>query len=57
MGKSSFINAITGQRLSIVSDVPGTTTDPVGKAMEIAGIGPVYPTTRPASTTPATWAG
>ncbi|HNY64924.1 MAG TPA: [FeFe] hydrogenase H-cluster maturation GTPase HydF [Deltaproteobacteria bacterium] len=42
VGKSSFINAITGQRLSIVSDVPGTTTDPVGKAMEIAGIGPVY---------------
>lgn len=42
VGKSSFINAITGQKLSIVSDVPGTTTDPVGKTMEISGIGPVY---------------
>jgi [FeFe] hydrogenase H-cluster maturation GTPase HydF len=42
VGKSSFINAITGQVLSIVSDVPGTTTDPVGKAMEISGIGPAY---------------
>ncbi len=40
-GKSSFINAITGQSTAIVSDTPGTTTDPVGKAMEIAGIGPV----------------
>jgi len=42
VGKSSFINAITGQKISIVSDVPGTTTDPVGKTMEISGIGPVY---------------
>ncbi len=42
VGKSSFINAVTGQHLSIVSDVPGTTTDPVGKAMEISGIGAVY---------------
>jgi [FeFe] hydrogenase H-cluster maturation GTPase HydF len=42
VGKSSFVNAITGQKLSIVSEVPGTTTDPVGKAMEISGIGPVY---------------
>ncbi len=42
VGKSSFINAITGQLLSIVSEVPGTTTDPVGKAMEISGIGPAY---------------
>jgi [FeFe] hydrogenase H-cluster maturation GTPase HydF len=41
-GKSSFINALTGQSVSIVSDVAGTTTDPVGKAMEISGIGPVY---------------
>lgn len=41
-GKSSFINALTGQRVSIVSPVAGTTTDPVGKAMEISGIGPVY---------------
>lgn len=42
VGKSAFINAVTGQHLSIVSDVPGTTTDPVGKAMEISGIGAVY---------------
>lgn len=41
-GKSSFINALTGQSVSIVSPVAGTTTDPVGKAMEIRGIGPVY---------------
>ncbi|MBI4976143.1 MAG: [FeFe] hydrogenase H-cluster maturation GTPase HydF [Spirochaetes bacterium] len=41
-GKSSLINAITGQELSIVSATPGTTTDPVGTAMELAGIGPVY---------------
>ena len=39
-GKSSIINAITGQNLAIVSDVLGTTTDPVLKAMEIHGIGP-----------------
>ena len=42
VGKSSFINALTGQSIAIVSDVAGTTTDPVGKTMEIAGIGPVY---------------
>ncbi len=40
-GKSSLINAITGQDLSIVSDVKGTTTDPVYKAMEILPLGPV----------------
>lgn len=40
-GKSSLINAITGQDLSIVSDIPGTTTDPVYKAMEILPLGPV----------------
>lgn len=39
-GKSSVINAVTGQQLSIVSDVKGTTTDPVYKAMEILPIGP-----------------
>lgn len=39
-GKSSIINAITGQTVSIVSDVAGTTTDPVYKPMEISGIGP-----------------
>ena len=42
VGKSSLINALTGQSTAIVSDVAGTTTDPVGKAMEISGIGPVY---------------
>jgi len=41
-GKSSFINALTGQNIAIVDKSPGTTTDPVGKAMEIAGLGPVY---------------
>ncbi|MDY3908335.1 MAG: [FeFe] hydrogenase H-cluster maturation GTPase HydF [Eubacterium sp.] len=40
-GKSSLINAITGQKLSIVSEVKGTTTDPVYKAMEILPLGPV----------------
>lgn len=40
-GKSSIINAITGQNLAIVSDVKGTTTDPVLKAMELLPIGPV----------------
>lgn len=39
-GKSSFLNALTGQRVSIVADMPGTTTDPVYKAMEISPIGP-----------------
>ena len=40
-GKSSIINAITGQNLAIVSDVKGTTTDPVLKAMELLPLGPV----------------
>lgn len=40
-GKSSIINAITGQSLAIVSDVKGTTTDPVQKAMELLPLGPV----------------
>lgn len=40
-GKSSLINAITGQNLAIVSDTKGTTTDPVLKAMEILPLGPV----------------
>lgn len=40
-GKSSLINALTGQDLAIVSDVPGTTTDPVAKAMEVLPLGPV----------------
>ena len=40
-GKSSLINAITGQEISLVSDVKGTTTDPVKKAMELLPLGPV----------------
>lgn len=40
-GKSSVVNAVTGQNLSIVSDKLGTTTDPVSKAMEILPLGPV----------------
>lgn len=39
-GKSSLINALTNQELALVSEVPGTTTDPVYKAMEILPIGP-----------------
>jgi len=39
-GKSSLINALTGQDIALVSDVAGTTTDPVYKSMEIYGIGP-----------------
>lgn len=40
VGKSSLINAITGQQVAITSDTPGTTTDPVNKAMEIYPLGP-----------------
>lgn len=40
-GKSSLVNALTGQELSIVSDTEGTTTDPVQKAMELLPLGPV----------------
>ena len=40
-GKSSLINQLTGQDIAIVSDKPGTTTDPVSKSVEIFGIGPV----------------
>lgn len=39
-GKSSVINAVTGQKLAIVSEVKGTTTDPVSKAMELLPLGP-----------------
>ena len=39
-GKSSLINALTGQDTALVSDIPGTTTDSVSKAMELHGIGP-----------------
>ena len=40
-GKSSLVNAVTGQKLSVVSDIKGTTTDPVKKAMELLPMGPV----------------
>ena len=40
-GKSSLVNAVTGQNLAIVSDIKGTTTDPVYKAMELLPLGPV----------------
>ena len=40
-GKSSLVNAVTGQKLSLVSDIRGTTTDPVKKAMELLPLGPV----------------
>ncbi len=46
-GKSSLINAITGQKISIVADLPGTTTDPVHKSMEILPLGPVVITDTP----------
>lgn len=39
-GKSSLINALTGQEVAIVSEIPGTTTDPVRKSLEIEGVGP-----------------
>ena len=40
-GKSSVLNAVTGQDLAVVSDVKGTTTDPVQKSMELLPLGPV----------------
>ena len=40
-GKSSLVNAVTGQDLAVVSDVLGTTTDPVYKSMELLPLGPV----------------
>lgn len=46
-GKSSLVNALTSQQMSVVSDVPGTTTDPVSKSMEILPAGPVVITDTP----------
>lgn len=40
-GKSSLVNAVTGQDLAVVSPIKGTTTDPVYKAMELLPLGPV----------------
>ncbi len=39
-GKSTLVNALAGQEVSLASPIPGTTTDPVRKAIEIPGIGP-----------------
>ena len=54
-GKSSVVNRVTGQELSVVSDIKGTTTDPVTKAMELLPMGPVQiidtPTQRFSSST------
>lgn len=38
-GKSSLMNLLTGQNTSIISDIPGTTTDPVKKSIELEGLG------------------
>ena len=46
-GKSSLVNALTSQQMSVVSDVPGTTTDPVSRSMEILPAGPVVITDTP----------
>lgn len=46
-GKSSLINALTAQEAAIVSDIPGTTTDPVAKSMELLPLGPVVITDTP----------
>ena len=52
-GKSSLVNALTGQSVAIVSPVAGTTTDPVRKSMELLPLGPVVMIDTPASTTRA----
>lgn len=54
-GKSSIINALTGQNLAIVSDIKGTTTDPVLKAMELLPLGPVVFIDTPDSTIKERW--
>ena len=54
-GKSSLINAMTGQSLAIVSDVKGTTTDPVLKSMELLPLGPLLSLTRRGLTTKGFW--
>lgn len=46
-GKSSLVNALTGQKVSVVSEIAGTTTDPVNKSMEILPLGPVLITDTP----------
>ena len=56
-GKSSVVNAITGQDLAVVSDTPGTTTDPVRKAMELLPLGPVMIIDTPGLMMRESWAG
>ena len=55
-GKSSLVNAFAGQEVSIVSDTPGTTTDPVVKAMELCPSERSRLWIRRARTTGASWA-
>lgn len=55
-GKSSLINAITGQNLAIVSEAKGTTTDPVYKAMELLPLGPVMIIDTPGIDDEGVWA-
>ena len=55
-GKSSVMNAVTGQDLAVVSDVRGTTTDPVYKSMELLPLGPVVMMDTPGSMMKGNWA-
>ena len=55
-GKSSLVNAVCGQQVALVSDVAGTTTDPVRKAMELLPLGPVDIVDTLVSTTSGSWA-
>lgn len=56
-GKSSLVNALTGQDTALVSATPGTTTDPVTKAMEVYPLGPcLFIDTQVLMTTKANWA-
>lgn len=54
-GKSSLLNAVTGQELAVVSPVEGTTTDPVYKAMELLPLGPVMLIDTPGLTMRERW--
>lgn len=55
VGKSSLVNRVTGQDLAVVSEVKGTTTDPVRKAMELLPLGPVVIVDTPAWTMREIW--
>jgi len=54
-GKSSLVNAVTGQDIAVVSEVKGTTTDPVYKAMELLPVGPVMIIDTPGVDDEDTW--